>query len=232
MKRSRIAIHSEQAVSEGGGFLSGFWLPPISVLVVGVVMFGLLGAFSVVESEESSASRSLMGGDSHTSRLSDIFTSEVEYWREDIVDWAEEVGLDPNLVATVMQIESCGNPHARSPAGAMGLFQVMPYHFGRGEDPYDPATNARRGLAYLARAQEKSAGDTFLTFAGYNGGLGVIGRSQTLWAQETRRYARWGSGIYADAVAGLRESPHLQQWLNAGGASLCRQAAEQLRRLP
>ena len=37
--------------------------------------------------------------------------------------------LDPDIIATIIQIESCGNPAARSTAGAQGLFQVMPFHF-------------------------------------------------------------------------------------------------------
>ena len=36
----------------------------------------------------------------------------------------------------------------------MGLFQVMPYHFQEGEDPFSPDINAKRGLIYLRTAQE------------------------------------------------------------------------------
>ncbi|MBI1856315.1 MAG: transglycosylase SLT domain-containing protein [Chloroflexi bacterium] len=53
----------------------------------------------------------------------------MDYWAAAISRWANASNLDPNLVAVVMQIESCGNPSARSSAGAMGLFQVMPFHF-------------------------------------------------------------------------------------------------------
>ena len=65
-----------------------------------------------------------------STRIASFFTPEIQYWESNILAWAEEKGLDPNLVATVMQIESCGDPLAESPAGAIGLFQVMPYHLG------------------------------------------------------------------------------------------------------
>jgi soluble lytic murein transglycosylase-like protein len=155
--------------------------------------------------------------------LSPVFTPEVQFWAGKIQTWAAVSGLDPNLVATVMQIESCGDPHARSRAGAMGLFQVMPFHFYSSDNPYDPDTNALRGLAYLKRSLDTAGGDPRLALAGYNGGIGVIGRGEFSWAAETNRYAYWGSGIYAEAVNGAGESLRLQEWLAAGGTSLCGQ---------
>jgi soluble lytic murein transglycosylase-like protein len=160
--------------------------------------------------------------------LSPVFTPEVQYWAGKIISWSAEAGLDPNLVATVMQIESCGDPHARSRAGAMGLFQVMPYHFNGAEDPYDPDTNALRGLTYLARSLQAANGDTRLALAGYNGGIGVIGRSEFSWAIETQRYVFWGSGIYEEASNGSAASSRLEQWFAVSGAGLCRQAAQSL----
>lgn len=153
--------------------------------------------------------------------LSPIFTPSVQYWLKDLLTWGVEYGLDPNLIATVMQIESCGNPQAGSIVGAMGLFQVMPYHFEEGEDPHDPDTNALRGMAYLSSGLEISGGHAGLALAGYNGGLGVISRSYDTWPRETQFYYRWGSGIYREASAGWESSPTLAAWLAAGGQSLC-----------
>jgi len=36
----------------------------------------------------------------------------------------------------------------------------------------------------------------------------------------------WGSGIYVDAEHGAGASLRLEEWLAAGGASLCRQARQ------
>lgn len=172
--------------------------------------------------EEAATARPPAGG-----KLSPVFTPEVQYWGKRILAWAKEWGLDPNLVATVMQIESCGDPQATSRAGAMGLFQVMPYHFQPGERPYDPATNAKRGLGYLSDSLATHTTPR-LALAGYNGGINGVKRAEAYWAAETVRYAYWGSGIYAEASAGDKESATLNEWLNAGGASLCAQARERL----
>jgi soluble lytic murein transglycosylase-like protein len=160
--------------------------------------------------------------------ISPIFTPEVQYWGGKIQSWAAEARLDPNLVATVMQIESCGDPKALSRSGAIGLFQVMPYHFAAGDDPYVPDTNAQRGLDYLKRSFEAARGDPRLALAGYNGGIGVIGIQENDWSQQTQRYATWGSGIYIEASSSATISPHLKEWLATNGASLCMQAANRL----
>ncbi len=161
-----------------------------------------------------------------SSGLAPLFTDEVRFWEVDILRWAEEYELDPNLVATVMQIESCGDPTAGSSAGAQGLFQVMPFHFDDGEVMTDPETNAYRGMNYLSTGLELADGDVVLAMAGYNGGHGVINTGWASWYQETRNYVYWGSGIYQDAVEGETQSTRLQEWLDAGGRNLCAQAAQ------
>jgi soluble lytic murein transglycosylase-like protein len=156
--------------------------------------------------------------------IADLFTPQVLAWKPQIIRWSDAFGLDPNLVATVMQIESCGNRRAVSRSGAQGLFQVMPFHFAPGEEMQDPETNARRGLEYLAESLLQSKGDVGRALAGYNGGHGVIGLDPSQWSSETRRYAYWGGGIFADASGGRTESARLEEWLAAGGSDLCRKA--------
>ena len=159
--------------------------------------------------------------------LSPVFTPEVQFWAEEISVWASSYQLDPNLIATVIQIESCGNASISSPAGAQGLFQVMPFHFAPGEDMLDVQTNARRGLEYLKTGLTLAGGDVGLALAGYNGGHGVISRAWSSWPVETQRYYTWGSGIYAETVSGV--SPTLETWLAAGGSALCARASESQR---
>ncbi len=162
------------------------------------------------------------------SAISAIFTPEVQYWAADINRWAQAYGVDADMVATIMQIESCGHPTIASPAGAQGLFQVMPFHFESGENPLDPETNARRSLDFLIYLLRETGGNTALTFAGYNGGPGAALGNPQFWANETRDYYHWSTTIYADAKAGVQPSPALQAWLDAGGSGLCRLAAAQL----
>lgn len=165
---------------------------------------------------------------SSTSGLSPIFTKEVQHWGNDIVRWSNAAGVDPNLAATVMQIESCGDPRATSRSGATSLFQVMPFHFRFGENPYNPETNALRGLNYLSRSLQEGGGNARLALAGYNGGIGVISRSEWAWPSETKRYVLYGAPIYEDARSGATSSAMLTEWYQKYGASLCRQAAQRL----
>ena len=153
--------------------------------------------------------------------LSSAFTPGVQAWAPEILQWSEEHALEPALVATVMQIESCGSTHATSPSGAMGLFQVMPFHFHGNEDPYDPATNALRGLNYLAGALQLSGGRVDLALAGYNAGHSAILLPPAEWPTETQRYVYWGAGILDDIAAGRIPSPRLEEWARAGGDHLC-----------
>jgi soluble lytic murein transglycosylase-like protein len=89
---------------------------------------------------------------------------------------AAEHGLDPALVLAVIQAESGGDPLAVSPAGALGLMQVMPDKFGPNEDPFDPEANLRAGCSYLRRMLDRYGGDLELALAAYNSGPGATDR--------------------------------------------------------
>lgn len=246
MSRARSMYEDQRqtaAASEyGSGCFSVYWLPPLAALFITFLLaaFALnapistsaLVANTTVSSsavaqalpvvENAAASVQTAGG------ISPIFTREIQYWSSDIVRWANAASLDPNLLATVMQIESCGDPRAVSSAGASGLFQVMPFHFKLGENPFNPDTNALRGTGYLSRSLETAGGNPRLALAGYNGGIGVISRSESSWASETHRYVRFGAPIYEDARSGAASSPTLDEWYKNYGAGLCRQASNRL----
>jgi hypothetical protein len=160
--------------------------------------------------------------------IASVFTAEVKHWEPQIVAWSQEFGVDPNLTAIIMQIESCGDPQAVSRSGAQGLFQVMPFHFAAGEDSLNPDINARRGINYFVERLNQTNGDIGRAFAGYNGGHVAAGNSWDQWAAETQRYYTWSTGIYGDIQSGQAVSATVQAWLDAGGASLCRQAAQRL----
>ena len=162
------------------------------------------------------------------SGIAELFTPEVHYWESEILEWANLHEIDPNAVATIMQIESCGDPQAVSIAGAQGLFQVMPFHFSTSENMQDPDTNARRGLDFLNEQLRYTGADIFLSFAGYNGGYAASGGSYDTWANETQRYYQWAKGIYTDASAGASSSETLDAWMDAGGRPGCERAASRL----
>ncbi|MCB8988147.1 MAG: transglycosylase SLT domain-containing protein [Ardenticatenaceae bacterium] len=163
-----------------------------------------------------------------TGAISAVFSPEIQHWAPQIVAWSEQFDLDPDITATIMQIESCGDPNAVSGAGAQGLFQVMPFHFTAGEDMQNPDTNAFRGLKFYATMLQHTGGDVFLSFAGYNGGYAASDNPYSTWPNETQRYFYWAKGIYDDAKAGNGSSERLAEWMAAGGSGLCRQAAARL----
>lgn len=208
----------------GSGCFSGFMLVPLTVILISA----LLGNFALKKTHPLPIIAMDAMPDSTSLKLSPIFTREVLYWADSIVRWASASNLDPNLVATIMQIESCGDPRATSSAGAMGLFQVMPFHFAITDDPYNPETNATRGLNYLVRSLTAANGDVRLAMAGYNGGIGVIPRAEWTWHAETKRYVQYGTPIYNDAISGVNPSNALNEWYSKYGASLCNQASQRL----
>lgn len=231
MFQHQSAPPSAQTAAYRGGCLPGLIIPPLSVIVIGILMALLTcGSSTSSNSNESRflGENPLTNHQENDQNLSTIFTSEIQWWSDKIVAWANDYDLDPHLIATVMQIESCGDPHALSRAGAIGLFQVMPYHFESTENPYSPNTNAHRGLNYLSKSLSAAYGNIRLTLAGYNGGISVIARPETEWATETQRYVYWGANIFFDAGQGKTQSETLQEWLEAGGSSLCNQAHKRL----
>ncbi len=228
MPRARSQTYDDwqtaAADDDASGCLSFYALPPLAVIFIAC----LLAALALNLPIQTSASPIVQPVTIASNGLSPIFTREVQYWGKDIVRWANASSLDPNLAATVMQIESCGDPRALSRSGAMGLFQVMPFHFHSGENGFDTETNALRGLNYLANSLQTANGDPRLALAGYNGGIGVIHRGEWTWSSQTQRYVQYGAPIYYDAQYGSLSSAMLDEWYQNYGAGLCRQAAQRL----
>ncbi|MBA4010820.1 MAG: lytic transglycosylase [Phenylobacterium sp.] len=93
--------------------------------------------------------------------------------------------IDRALVYAIVRQESRFNPQAVSPAGAVGLMQVMPEAAARaaGDDKlkadmspmFDPAFNLRVGQDYVTWLMERGVGyDILRTVAAYNGGPGTL----------------------------------------------------------
>ncbi len=93
-----------------------------------------------------------------------------------IVHAKKKTGIDVplSLVLAVIEAESGGNPKARSPAGAIGLMQLMPATArGLGVDPTVSERNVLGGTLYLAQ-QIKKFGILDFAVAAYNAGPGNV----------------------------------------------------------
>ncbi len=209
----------------------------LALVVIGVFLLATLalprtravkGGVTAVADTTTTTQTNTAGNIPAAGTIAPLFTPEVQYWAPKIAEWSQIYGIDPNIIATIMQIESCGSPVAGSSAGAQGLFQVMPFHFSPGEDMHDPDTNALRGMKFFNAQMDYTGGNILLSFAGYNGGYAASGGAYETWPNETKRYYKWAKGIYEDASAGRSASTTLEQWLAAGGQGGCQIAAAQL----
>ena len=228
LRASRDQIRGgRRIVKRDGVWYVPLWLPIVIALVL--ASSAVWPDAARVAIRVTSAAIHLIRGTSEF-ELASFFAPAVQYWSDDIKAWSAQYDVDPHLLATVMQIESCGHPKVISNAGAQGLFQVMPFHFEAGEDMLEPATNARRGASFLNYCAEAADSVIGLALACYNGGPSVINRARDRWASETQKYYRWGVGIYSDAVAGASRSDTFDQWLAAGGERLCASALNELER--
>ncbi|WP_172452506.1 lytic transglycosylase domain-containing protein [Chromatium okenii] len=106
---------------------------------------------------------------------------------------AQTHGLDRDLVHALIRAESAYNPQAVSPAGALGLMQVMPataadYGVNRAEALFEPATNLNTGMRHFKRLLNKYNNIGAAVMA-YNAGEGALERGGGVVSYaETQRY--------------------------------------------
>jgi soluble lytic murein transglycosylase-like protein len=93
-----------------------------------------------------------------------------------IEKYAAQYGLAPSLVRAVIKTESDGDTHCVSPAGAMGLMQLMPDNVKEAgiSDAFDPEQNIKAGTQQLAGLLAQYHGNLDLALAGYNAGPGNV----------------------------------------------------------
>jgi soluble lytic murein transglycosylase-like protein len=100
-------------------------------------------------------------------------------------------GLDPALLRAVAQVESGLRSDAVSPAGALGIMQLMPptaESLGV-DNPFDAESNLEGGARLLRGLIDRFDGDLARALAAYNAGPGAVLRHGGIPPYpETRRF--------------------------------------------
>ncbi|MEN4011034.1 MAG: transglycosylase SLT domain-containing protein [Chloroflexota bacterium] len=106
------------------------------------------------------------------------------YFKDIVLEEANETGIHPLLIWSVIRQESFFESFVISSAGARGLMQIMPatgeelatrYNYPPNFEVADlhiPIVNVRLGALYLANQRDFFNGDYYLALAAYNGGPG------------------------------------------------------------
>lgn len=119
------------------------------------------------------------------------FFTMVSNWK----DLVEEAALDYHVPVSwmwaIMWSESQGDPRAKSIAGALGLMQLMPYHFKPGEEPYEPRTNIRAGARHLQVIRAKVS-DLVRAASLYNAGGPWTNETWLAAKRKPACVTRWG----------------------------------------
>jgi Transglycosylase SLT domain len=123
-----------------------------------------------------------------------------------IEKYAQQYGVDQDLVWAVIRQESGFNSHAVSPKGAMGLMQLMPGTAAMlgVTDAFDVEQNIAGGIKYLERCLSQFNQNVGLALAAYNAGPNNVVKYQGCPPfAETRHYV--ASILKAYGGEGIRE---------------------------
>jgi hypothetical protein len=126
-------------------------------------------------------------------------------WQAETRAAAERYGLDPGIFGRQIYQESRFNPKAVSPAGALGIAQIMPDTARAwGVDPLDPHAALDAAAKNMARYVKQYGGSYRNALIAYNAGPGTVGKA--LPAETTH---------YIDVILGGR-NPAAPQGIPAG----------------
>jgi soluble lytic murein transglycosylase-like protein len=119
-----------------------------------------------------------------------------------ISDAAAQYGVDPDLAINVAVEESGLNQNAVSPAGAIGVFQLMPATAaGLGVNPYDLEQNIQGGVKYLSQMLAQF-GDAAQALGAYNWGPGNVQKAVAAYGGDWLSHAPAETQNYVAAILG------------------------------
>lgn len=117
-----------------------------------------------------------------------------------IVNIALKYDLEPSFIKAVIHVESAFDRYALSPAGAMGLMQLMPAtasNYQLKQDHFNPNRNIEVGVQHIKDLMQRYGSDKRLSLAAYNAGQGAVSKYDGVPPfKETRNYIKKVMRLY------------------------------------
>lgn len=114
---------------------------------------------------------------------------------------AQQFGVEPHLIKSIIMAESSFDPNAISKSGAQGLMQLMPPTANDMEvhNPFDPEENIFGGTKYLSLLLKRFNQDKKLAIAAYNIGPSVVANQNSVpLIPQTRRFVEKVMKYYSE----------------------------------
>jgi soluble lytic murein transglycosylase-like protein len=114
---------------------------------------------------------------------------------------AQQFGVEPHLIKSIIMTKSSFDHNAISQSGAQGLMQLMPPTANDMEvqNPFDPEENIFGGTKYLSLLLKKFNQDKKLAIAAYNVGPSVVAHSNSVpLMPHTRRFVEKVMKYYSE----------------------------------
>lgn len=149
----------------------------------------------------------------------------VNQWDQMVAQAAAKYGVPPNLVKSIIRLESNGNPSAQHPAsGATGLMQIMPeiWNNGNSQQLLDPAYNIDMGTMIL-KSNYDQHGSWEMAAKAYLGLVGADANGTTssmYWDTVSKYWKELDGTMAAPGTSGGGVMPISAVWGNAPGVSI------------
>jgi soluble lytic murein transglycosylase-like protein len=188
-----------------GNFRPSTW--SLAALCVCALLRAAEASAQVLEIGDDGEARKVGGGWSVEAPAAPRTSGPPAAFRAAIEAAAARYDLSPDFLDAVARSESGYDPDIVSPAGAIGVMQLMPATARQlGVDPWNPAQNIMGGAAYLRAQLDKFDGAVDLALAAYNAGSGRVVRYGGVPPfRETRAYV--ATNLDRLATASLKSTP-------------------------
>lgn len=112
--------------------------------------------------------------------------------------FSENYRVEESIIAAIIKVESNFNHYVESPAGAIGLMQLMPGTANSlNVNPYDIFENLQGGIKYFKQCLKANNNDLALALSSYNAGLGNVNKYDSIPPfEETQNYVSKVLSIY------------------------------------